>query len=313
MLESRSDMKDLITEQNNPNTRDIDDLPTSDLVRLIHEEDHRIFDAIGPVLHAVAAAIDRIAERLEANGRLIYVGTGTSGRLGVLDAVECPATFGIDPARVQAILAGGYEATFRAVEAVEDDPEAGAAAISQREVTRRDAVVGIAASGRTPFTIGAMAEARARGALTVSLSSNPDSEIAAIVDVPIEVVTGPEIIAGSTRMKAGTAQKMILNMISTSVMIKLGYTHGNLMSNLVLKSRKLQRRAQTILMKEFNLSEEAAAALLIEAGNDLKVAILMHQTGMSPSEADRQLRASRNSIKSVLKKRSTSNPDTEIQ
>ena len=295
-------MNALITEQVNPNTKDIDELSTLDLVRRIHQEDRRVPEAIRPALPAIAQAIDQITERLREGGRLIYIGTGTSGRLGVLDAAECPPTFGIQPELVQAIIAGGYEATIRPVEAAEDDPQAGALAVRERGVTPHDAVVGIAASGRTPFTIGALAEARALGALTISIACNPNPEIAAVAVTSIEVVPGPEVIAGSTRMKAGTAQKLVLNMISTGVMIRLGYTYRNLMANLQLKNEKLRRRARAILVEECGLSEEAAGALLTEANNDLKAAIVMHKAGASAAEARAALEATGNSIKRALER-----------
>ncbi len=295
-------MKPLITEQVNSNTRDIDQLSTLDLAHRMNQEDRRVAESITPALPAIARAIDQIAERLVSGGHLFYIGTGTSGRLGVLDAVECPPTFGVSPELVQAIIAGGYDAMHKATEAAEDDPQSGALAIRQRRVTSRDAVVGITASGRTPFTIGALAEARALGALTISLACNPNAEISAVADTPIELVTGPEVIAGSTRMKAGTAQKLVLNMLSTGVMIRLGYTYGNLMSNLQLKNEKLRRRARDVLLNEFGLSEEAATALLAESGNDLKAAILMHRTGVSAMEARAALESSGHSIKRALQK-----------
>ncbi len=295
-------MHKLVTEQVNPSTKDIDELTTLDLVRRIHQEDRRVAESVAPALPAIARAIDQISERLRRGGHLIYVGTGTSGRLGVLDAVECPPTFGVDPEMVQAIIAGGYEATYRAVEAAEDDPQAGALAIRERRVVANDVVVGLAASGRTPFTIGALAEARTTGALTISIACNPNAEIAAVADLSIEIVPGPEVIAGSTRMKAGTAQKLVLNMISTGVMIRLGYTHGNLMSNLLLKNEKLRRRARGILIEQFGISEEAAGALLAEADNDLRAAIVMHQAGISPAEARAALDAAGNSIKRALER-----------
>jgi N-acetylmuramic acid 6-phosphate etherase len=291
----------LITEQVNPQTTGIDEVSTLELVKLINEQDQRVAEAVERELPHIATAIDRITERLQQGGRLFYIGTGTSGRLGVLDAVECPPTFGISPELVRAIIAGGYEACWRAVEVAEDDPGAGATAIEEYGVTEKDAVVGIAASGRTPFTIGALKQAREIGALTIGISCNPEPELASVVEISITPVVGPEVIAGSTRMKAGTSQKMALNMLSTGVMIRLGYTYDNLMANLQLKNDKLRRRARGILESQFGLSIEQATRLLESAQWDLKVAFVMRQARVSADDARDALAKTNSSIKRALR------------
>jgi len=293
---------EVITEQVNPRTRDIDERSTLEILRLMNEEDKLVAEAVGRELERIAAAVEMIVECLRRGGRLFYVGTGTSGRLGVLDAVECPPTFGVAPEKVQAILAGGYEACHRAIEAAEDDPMAGAAAIAERGVTAGDVVVGVTASGRTPFTVGALKAARSLGAITIGIACNPNPEIARVADLTITPIVGPEVIAGSTRLKAGTAQKMVLNMLSTATMIRLGYTYGNRMSNLQLKNEKLRRRALSILVQEFALSEEDARRRLEETGWDVKTLIVMLKTGVAPEEARRALEATDFSIKRAIQK-----------
>jgi len=293
---------ELITEQANPRTRDIDERSTLEILRLMNEEDKLVAEAVGRELERIAAAVEVIVECLRRGGRLFYVGTGTSGRLGVLDAVECPPTFGVAPEKIQAILAGGYEACYRAVEAAEDDPMAGATAVAERGVTAGDVVVGVTASGRTPFTLGALKAARSLGAITIGIACNPNPEIARVADLTITPIVGPEVIAGSTRLKAGTAEKMVLNMLSTAAMIKLGYTYGNLMSNLQLKNEKLRRRAISILRQEFALSEEEAHRRLEEIEWELKTLIVMLKTGATQEEARRALEESHFSIKRAIRK-----------
>ncbi|MER3426589.1 MAG: N-acetylmuramic acid 6-phosphate etherase [Pyrinomonas sp.] len=280
-----------VTEQENPRTRRLSELPTLEIVCLMNQEDARVAEAVRHALPDVARAIDRIVERLLAGGKLFYVGTGTSGRLGVLDAAECPPTFGVPPDLVQGIIAGGYEALYRAVEASEDDKEAGVRDIQSRGVSERDAVVGIAASGRTPYTIGAVEHARSIGAFTAAVTCVPGSPITRVAEVPIVAVVGPEVVAGSTRLKAGTAQKMILNMISTVAMIRLGYVKGNRMTNLQPRNTKLRARAERILRAELGLNEEQARTALERAGGDLRTALVMCKTGRTRAEAERALRA----------------------
>ena len=278
-----------VTEQENPRTREISSLPAAEIVRLMNEEDARVAEAVRLVLPDVARAVEGIGERLGRGGRLFYVGTGTSGRLGVLDASECPPTFGVAPELVQGILAGGYEACHRAVEASEDDAEAGAHDIDARGVGPEDVLVGIAASGRTPYTVGALEHARSKGTLTVALTCAPDSPITRAADISIVPVVGPEVVAGSTRLKAGTAQKLVLNMLSTASLIRLGYVTGNRMTNLLPRNTKLRARAVRNLSAETGLGEEEARAAIEAAGGDPRTALVMAKTGASREEAERAL------------------------
>lgn len=289
-----------ITEQENPRTREIDRLPTLDVARLINEEDKTVAFAVEKVLPEIAAAIDRIVERLKTGGRLFYVGTGTSGRLGVLDASECPPTYGVSYELVQGIIAGGYDALYKAVEASEDDREAGATDLQKRGVTAKDAVVGIAASGRTPYTIGAVEYARSLGCFTAAITCVPDSAITKAVEIAIVPVVGAEVIAGSSRMKAGTAQKMVLNMLSTATMIRLGYVTGNRMTNVKSSNQKLKERSLRILQAETGLGEGSAKDLMNRAGNDLRAAIVMQKSNVSRERAEKALRENQNVIEAAI-------------
>src|SRR5256886_853124 len=280
-----------LTEQENPRTQQISSLSTADIVRLMNDEDARVPAAVAEVLGAVTRAIDQIVTRIQAGGRLFYIGTGTSGRLGVLDAAECPPTFGVSPDLVQAVIAGGDDACYRAVEASEDDDAAGGRDLEQRGITRTDALVGIAASGRTPYTVGAVEYARRIGALTIALTCVPESAIAKAAEIAIVPLVGPEVIAGSTRLKAGTAQKLILNMLSTATMIRLGYVTGNRMTNVQTRNVKLRARAIRILQSECGLDEQQAETFLDEANGKLPVALVMSQTGRSRAEAESALQA----------------------
>lgn len=286
----------LTTEQPNPHTTEIDQLPTLEALRIINAEDQTVAAAVERVLPAVAQAVDGIVARLERGGRLFYVGTGTSGRLGVLDASECPPTFGVSPDLVQAIIAGGYEACYKAVEASEDDRAAGAADLQARGVTAADAVVGIAASGRTPYTIGAVEYARRIGALTICITCNADTELARTVEIPIEPIVGPEVIAGSTRLKSGTAQKLVLNMLSTMTMVRLGYVKGNRMANVQTRNVKLRERAVGILMDECGIDDATARATLEAARWQLPVALVMKHASVSPEEAETALQNAGSSV-----------------
>ena len=248
-----------ITEQENSATAEIDRVSTLEAVRLINTEDKKVANAVEKVLPEIEAAIDKIVERLQNGGRLFYVGTGTSGRLGVLDASEIPPTFGVDYDIVQGVIAGGYDALYKATEASEDNRDAGAEDLKTRGLTANDAVVGIAASGRTPYTIGAVEFARELGCFTACITCVLDSAITKSVDVAIVPVVGPEAITGSTRLKAGTAQKMILNMISTVAMIKLGHVRGNRMTNVRASNEKLKDRALRIFMAEANITDKDKA------------------------------------------------------
>ncbi len=290
-----------VTEQENPLTAQIDQLPTLEALRLINAEDKRVAAAVELVLPEIAAAVDAIAERLENGGRLFYIGTGTSGRLGVLDASECPPTFGISPEKVQGIIAGGYDALYKAVEASEDDREAGISDLKGRGITEKDAVVGIAASGRTPYTIGAVEYARKLGSFTACVACVPGSAITEAAEISIVPVVGAEALTGSTRMKAGTAQKMVLNMLSTMTMIRLGYVSGNRMTNVSAKNEKLRERSLRILAVETGLGDAAARNLMTEAGGDLRAAIVMHRGQAKREEAEKALAANRFVIEDAIK------------
>lgn len=263
-----------ITEQENPATAEIDVVSTLDAVRLINNEDKKVADAVEKILPEIAEVIDNVVERLKNGGRLFYVGTGTSGRLGVLDASEIPPTFGVSYDLVQGVIAGGYDALYKATESSEDNREAGAEDLKTRGVTGKDAVIGLAASGRTPYTIGAVEFARSIGCFTACIACVPDSAITQSVDVAIVPVVGPEAITGSTRMKSGTAQKLVLNMISTVAMIRLGYVRGNRMTNVRAGNEKLRDRAVRILMTETGIEDQdKALALLAETNFSIREAL----------------------------------------
>jgi len=274
-----------VTEEANPRTTNIDSLSSLEIVELMNEEDALVANAVHAVLPEVARAIDGIVERLRKGGNLFYIGTGTSGRLGVLDAAECPPTFGVSPDLVQAIIAGGYEACYRAVEASEDEADAGARDLESRGFNQSDVLVGIASSGRTPYTVGAVEHARRLGAFTVAITCAPGSPITAAAEVSIVPVVGPEVIAGSTRLKAGTAQKLVLNMLSTATMVRLGYVTGNRMTNVQTRNAKLQARALRILMAEADLDEASATMALAAAGGNLPVALVIAISGCGLAEA----------------------------
>jgi len=264
-----------VTEQENPRTTEIDQLPTLEALRLINDEDRLVAAAVENVLPAIAETTDRVVDRLQNGGRLFYVGTGTSGRLGVLDASEIPPTFGVSYDLIQGVIAGGYDALYKATESSEDDGHAGELDLQARGLTKNDAVIGLAASGRTPYTIGAIKYARSLGCFTACITCVPDSEITRSVEAAIVAVVGPEAITGSTRMKSGTAQKLILNMISTVAMIRLGYVKGNRMTNVRSSNIKLKDRVVRILTAETGISIEEASNLLHLAGHDIRVALVM--------------------------------------
>src|ERR1041384_7105156 len=251
-----------ITEQENPRSKNLSSQSTAEIVALMNDEDALVAAAVQRVLGDVVKAIDETVARVEKGGRLFYTGTGTSGRLGVLDASECPPTFGVSPEMVQGVIAGGYDACYRAVEASEDDADAGGADLKQRGFEASDVLVGIAASGRTPYTVGAVRYARALGAFTVALTCVPGSPITEAAELSIVPVVGPEVVTGSSRLKAGTAQKIVLNMISTATMVRLGYVSGNRMSNLQARNTKLRERALRIVMAETGVDHEEAVAKL---------------------------------------------------
>lgn len=289
-----------ITEWVNPKTADIDLLPAREIVRLINEEDKTVAESVSRVLPSVAEAAELIAERLGRGGRLFYIGAGTSGRLGVLDAAECPPTFGVPPDMVRGIIAGGKEALSSAIEAAEDDPEQGARDLKEAGLSAEDVVVGISASGTTPYTLGAIEYAKSVGAATIALTCNPDSPLAAAAQISIAPVVGPEVIAGSSRMKAGTAQKMILNMLSTAAMIRLGFVYKNLMSNLQPNNAKLVGRAIAIISQETGLSPEEARAAFEAAGRDLRIALLMVRAKLGRDQAEKLLISHGGSVRRAL-------------
>ena len=268
-------LENLLTEQPNPASASIDALATEDMLRVINAEDRKVADAVASEIPAIARAVDAIVASFRQGGRLFYIGAGTSGRLGVLDASECPPTFGVPAGMVQGIIAGGEPALSRATEASEDDPASGARDLAARGFTARDALVGIAASGRTPYVLGAIAEAQRLGAVTVGISCTPDSELARAVAIPITPLVGPEVIAGSTRLKAGTAQKLVLNMLSTGAFIRMGYVYGNLMVNVQPTNAKLADRARRIVAQAAGVSGELAGEWLDAAGGNVRAAILM--------------------------------------
>jgi N-acetylmuramic acid 6-phosphate etherase len=291
----------LLTEQSNPASRGIDEQPTVEILRIINDQDARVAGAVAQEIPKIALAVDRVVESVGKGGRLFYIGAGTSGRLGVLDAAECPPTFHVAPEAVQGIIAGGAAALERSTEASEDDPEAGKRDLIARGFCSRDVVVGIAASGRTSYVLGAVREARAAGAATIGISSTPDSELARVVDIAITPLTGPEVIAGSTRMKAGTATKLVLNMISTAVMIRLGYVYGNLMVNVEPSNTKLEDRAHRIIAEAAGVDYARASELLHEAGRNVKVAIVMAKLGTDRVTAEARLAAARGRVAEALK------------
>lgn len=292
---------DRLTEQRNPRSRRIDVLSPLEIVDLINAEDRTVAEAVGAEREAVARALELAVEALRRGGRLIYVGAGTSGRLGVLDAAEMPPTFGADPERVQGIIAGGYGALVRSREGAEDDPADGAAAVDEREVGPDDFVLGIATSGTTPFVHGALARARERGARTgFLLCTPPDDELRRTHDVVIAPLVGPEVVTGSTRMKAGTATKMVLNTISTGAMVLLGKVYGNLMVDLQVTCEKLRDRGERILMETLDLDRSGAADLLERAGGHVKTALVMERRDVSRERAGELLEAADGRIARVV-------------
>jgi N-acetylmuramic acid 6-phosphate etherase len=282
-------LEDLLTEQPNPASSGIDALETEAMLRVINAEDRKVAEAVGREIPAIARAVDAIVTCFRQGGRLFYIGAGTSGRLGVLDASECPPTFSVPAGMVQGIIAGGDRALRSATERSEDDPASGARDLAERGFTARDALVGIAASGRTPYVLGAIEEAKRLGAITVGISCTPDSELARAAAIAITPLAGPEVIAGSTRMKAGTAQKLVLNMLSTGAFIRMGYVYGNLMVNVRPTNAKLADRARRIVAKASGISSERAGEYLERAAGDVRCAILM-AGGMTREEAEQRLK-----------------------
>ncbi|HTB17553.1 MAG TPA: N-acetylmuramic acid 6-phosphate etherase [Bryobacteraceae bacterium] len=291
----------LLTEQPNPASDHIDAVSTGEVLAIINSEDQKIAAAVAAQIPQITQAVDGIVELLRAGGRLFYIGAGTSGRLGVLDAAECPPTFQVPPELVQGIVAGGEAALARATEASEDDPEAGRRDIAAEGFTAKDALAGIAASGRTPYVLGAMQAANQLGALTIGISCTPDSPLAHAAQIAITPLVGPEVIAGSTRMKAGTATKLVLNMISTAVMIRLGYVFGNLMVNVQPSNSKLRDRATRIVAATSALTYERAGQLLVQAGDSVPVAIVMARLSLDRALAEARLAAAGGRVSEALK------------
>ncbi|KAJ50294.1 N-acetylmuramic acid 6-phosphate etherase [Clostridium tetanomorphum] len=290
----------LVTENINTNTINIDKVSTYDIITMISEEDKKVAFAVEKSKENIAKAVDMISERILRGGRLIYIGAGTSGRLGIVDASECPPTFGVNCELVQGIMAGGSSAIFKAVEGAEDREELGEEDLIKLKVKENDIICGIAASGRTPYVIGGMKYAKKIKAGVISITMNPDSEMDKIADIPISVVVGPEVIMGSTRMKAGTAQKMILNMISTGTMIKLGKVYGNLMVDLQATNKKLKDRAKRILMLSTGINLEEADSILISTNYNVKLSIVMIKTGLDMERCNKLLESNLGHVQKAI-------------
>src|SRR5215469_3073049 len=286
------ELDQLPTEQDNPDSADLDSKSALEIARTIHAGDQTVAGAVEPALPEIARGMDWIAEALSRGGRLIYVGAGTSGRIAALDALECPPTFDISPKLVEFIMAGGTAALVKAIEADEDSRTLGAREMRKKRPNQNDVVVGIAASGRTPFTVAAVEYAKSRGARTIAVSCNRETPLERAADLAIVVQTGPEVVSGSTRMKAGTAQKMVLNMLSTGAMVRMGYVYGNLMVNLDQKNSKLTARALTIVQRALKTSRLEARRALEAANHSVPVAIVMVQGGVSRREAESVLKIS---------------------
>jgi N-acetylmuramic acid 6-phosphate etherase len=296
----KTTLRRLHTEQTNDAAHDLDQKSSLEIAALINTEDITVALAITRVLPQIARAIDLVTAALRARGRLIYVGAGTSGRIAALDAVECPPTFNTDPSSVQFILAGGNKALASESETSEDDAPAGRKEMSRRKPTKNDVVLGIASSGRTPFTVAAVAEARRRGASTIALTCNPDSPLERAAHLAIVTQVGPEVLAGSSRMKAGTAHKMVLNMISTAAMTRLGYVYGNLMVNVVPKNQKLVQRAVAILERATGENHAAATRALKASGNRTPVALVMLAANVSRGEATTALKKADGNVRKAI-------------
>jgi N-acetylmuramic acid 6-phosphate etherase len=294
------DLAKLVTEGRNPDTMDIDMLETKEMLKKINNEDKKVPLAVEKEIPNIAKAVDMIAQRLREGGRLFYIGAGTSGRLGVLDASECPPTYGVDPEMVQGIIAGGDTAIRKSMEGVEDDAGQGKADLMSKNLNEKDVVVGLAASGRTPYVLGAMEYARSIGILTVGICCTPENLMEKYADIMIIPVVGPEVITGSTRMKAGTAQKLVLNMISTGVMIKLGKVYSNLMVDVRATNEKLVQRARRIVKQATGAGEDIIEKALEETGFNAKLAIVMILTGLSKAAAEGLLEKNCGHIRKAL-------------
>jgi N-acetylmuramic acid 6-phosphate etherase len=294
------ELDQLPTEQDNPASADLDSQSALEIARTINAGDQSVAGAVGHALPEIARGIDWIAEALSRGGRLIYVGAGTSGRIAALDALECPPTFDISPKLVEFIMAGGTTALIKAIEADEDSRTLGAREMRKKKPNQNDVVVGIAASGRTPFTVAAVEYAKRRGARTIAVSCNRDTPLESAADLAIVVPTGPEVVSGSTRMKAGTAQKMVLNMLSTGAMVRMGYVYGNLMVNLEQKNSKLTARALTIVQRALQIPRLDARRALQAANHSVPAAIVMAKAGVSRREAERVLKRSHGNVRQAI-------------
>jgi N-acetylmuramic acid 6-phosphate etherase len=295
-----------VTEKRNPGTRGLDAKSTLDILRAIHREDATVAKAVAGAIPGIARAVDAIAQALQRGGRLFYVGAGTSGRLAALDAAELPPTFGTPPRLVQAVIAGGLRALTQAVEGAEDNRAQGARDLAARRLRSGDVVVGITASGSTPYVLGALEFARRRGAVTVGITSNPRSPVLRLARIGIATPTGPEAITGSTRMKAGTAQKMVLNMLSTGAMIRMGRVYDNWMIGVALTNRKLQARGLQILAEASGATVAEATRALRQSGHDMAAALVMLKTGVSAREAHRRLRGANGNVRNALARKGQS-------
>lgn len=294
------ELERLATEQLNPASAGLDLKSSFEIARIINAEDAAVAGAVARVLPQIALGIDWIRDALAGGGRLIYVGTGTSGRIAALDASECPPTFNVPPSTVQFVMAGGVRALSRAVEANEDSRELGVREVRKKKPGKKDVVIGIAASGRTPFTVAAVEYARKAGAKTIALTCNPGSELEKVAELAIVVETGPEVVSGSTRMKAGTAEKLVLNTLSTGAMVKLGYVYGNLMVNLHQKNNKLIERAINIVQRALGIDRNQARQALREAAHDVPVAIVMAKAGVSRADAEKHLKNSKGHVRNAV-------------
>lgn len=295
------DLSKLITEKRNPDTYQIDMISTEGIIKMINEEDKKVAYSVEKEISSIAKAVDMISDSLEKGGRLIYLGAGTSGRLGILDASECPPTFGTPKGMVQGVIAGGETAVFNAIEGVEDDFSAAVEDLKKIDFSQKDILVGITASGRTPYVLGGAGYAKAIGAKSIIVTNNAFSEARQYAELCIEVVVGCEAITGSTRMKAGTAQKMVLNMLTTATMIKLGKTYENLMVDVESTNLKLQERCKNIVMEVTSVDRAVASEFLERTKYDVKLAIFMIKSGFDQAEAERTLRLHKGHIRKALK------------
>lgn len=293
-------LQELQTEMRNQASERLDQMSALETVTLMNEEDQKVALAVKAALGDVAKAVEVIAAALQRGGRLLYFGAGTSGRLGVLDASECPPTFGTPPGMVQGVIAGGPAALVEAIEGAEDSMELGREDVQRIGVTRQDVVVGIAASGRTPYVIGVLEEARHRQAKTIALSCNPEPDISQGVDIAINLIVGPEVVTGSTRLKAGTATKMVLNMLTTASMVQLGKVYGNLMVHLQATNQKLRVRAKQMVMQATGAGSEEAEQLIAEASGDVRVAIVMKLAGLTKEQAAQRLHRAAGRVRQAI-------------